>query len=125
MVRSLPTHDASTGLWGELKPLIQPFGTKSVAPCLQTVCTSSLQESPLSYLTTNGPVWLRERGGHTQGAVDLVLDAGGNTRRRFVLYGSTPPGGGDDNPRCMPPTCNTNLSGVIINFKAHGNLRYL
>ncbi len=122
---SITTHTPKTGKWGALKALIQPFGKASSPPCLQTVCTERFEDSPLRYISLLGPIWFRERGGHTPGATDLVLDTLGDVNRRYVVYGSSPPGTGPaSRPNCMAPLCDTTLTGVLSHFNIHGNLRY-
>ena len=122
---AITAADPNTSRWGSLRDLIQPYGTKASVPCLQTVCTERIEDSPLYYLTRQGPVWMRERGGHTPGASDLVLDIGSDTRNRIVIYGSSPPGTGPaTTANCMAPTCSTNLMGVYKTFPAHGNVRF-
>lgn len=122
---SITAADPNTSRWGSLRDLIQPYGTKASVPCLQTVCTKRVEDSPLFYLTELGPAWMRERGGHTPGASDLVLDVGGDASKRILVYGSSPPGTGPSTTaNCMAPSCSTNLSGVLETFLAHGNVRY-
>jgi hypothetical protein len=122
---STRTACGSISRWDSLSSLIQPYGTQSSTPCLQTVCITRREDSPLTYKALTGDIWMRERGGHTPGASDLVLDVGGDPSRRILIYGSAPPGTGPSTTStCMAPICNTTLTGVRQTILAHGNVRF-
>ncbi len=73
--------------------------------------TAECQEELASYASPLGRIWLFLRAGHTAGALDLVIDVGGDSGNRFVVRGS-----GESYGSCPIP----NVREAI---DAHGNVQ--
>ena len=57
-----------------------------------------------------GSLGFRRRAPHTPGSIDAILDVGGNTAKRVLVYGSQP------GNQCAGP------SGAVVTIPPHGNL---
>ncbi len=65
-----------------------------------------------SHASPLGKIWFIPRGGHTEGAIDLVIDVRDNPADRFLVLGSVPGG------HCPDPP-----AGVRQTVTAHGNVK--
>jgi len=74
--------------------------------------TSNCQEELLSYASPLGKLWFHLRAGHTNGAIDLVLDTLGDPDNRLLVLGS-----GASFGNCPIP-------GVRETVEAHGNVQF-
>ena len=93
-------------------PLIQSFGD------MRSTCESSPRDpNTVHFATTIGTIYFSHRPGHTDGAVDLILQHGSGF---YIMYGSGPPGMfGSSSCDTATPYIN-----AIQTWEAHGNVVY-